>query len=333
MLTIQLLCQIKHENKYFNFARKGYKKYTYGLPRQIRFKVYIHRNLPVNCFFSKPLCCLLLASLLFNLKILCQNSSGNYKPERDYAVPENVIKEYQYQFHNWKDQVEFSNNKAKASFIEILSNHSAELQSMNAAGLLMHGDSLTRSINQIKNNILSHNPSLANKRFELFMERTEEPNACNSGEGIVFFTTGLLVKFTSVDEVAFVISHEIAHDVLNHLRKEMVQTCEAENNSAFKKKLKKTSTIAYGRNTEYEHLWTALFYKEMEDSRRNELQADSLGFIFYKNSGYNIQAATETMSALDAADYDLYPDTLDLKRFFNFKDYPFKSYWMKQDRP
>ena len=71
--------------------------------------------------------------------------------------------------------------------------------------------------------------------------------------------------------------------------------------------------------------------KYMEHSRENELEADSLGLIFFENSGYNVAEAVLQITLLDSCDRAIYDAPLDLKQIFNFKNYPFDDSWLQSD--
>jgi hypothetical protein len=68
-----------------------------------------------------------------------------------------------------------------------------------------------------------------------------------------------------------------------------------------------------------------------EHTRKNELEADSLGLIFFVNSGYTPADAPAALLKLDDFDDPFYKDEIDFTRHFSFADYPFKNEWLTDE--
>ncbi|MBL0008948.1 MAG: M48 family metalloprotease [Saprospiraceae bacterium] len=58
---------------------------------------------------------------------------------------------------------------------------------------------------------------MKNVEIKIFIYRSNEANAFSLGEGLILVSTGLLARMPDVSQVAFVLSHEIAHDAMNHV--------------------------------------------------------------------------------------------------------------------
>lgn len=54
--------------------------------------------------------------------------------------------------------------------------------------------------------------------WQVFVLHSPEPNAFSVGSGVIFVTTGLLTRANSESELAAVIAHEMAHQLLGHTR-------------------------------------------------------------------------------------------------------------------
>ncbi len=61
------------------------------------------------------------------------------------------------------------------------------------------------------------------------------------------------------------------------------------------------------------------------------MQADSLGFMFFRNTKFNKSAAVSALAKLDLTDGMVFITNPQLKNHFNFDGYPFKDGWLLQD--
>ena len=269
-----------------------------------------------------------MAALVSPLVLFSQNLSSDYKPIRSFRAPRTLIEEYEFKFNAWGSKTKLKNKKARDKFLEMSKEKAEFFYSLDTSNAMMYSDSMTIFLNAVKDHIVSQNPITQGRKFVVFTYKSAAPNAFNLGEGIILVSTGLLERFQTVDQIAFVISHEMSHDLLNHVFESMEQFCDASADAAFKKKIKKTSRQVYGRNAGLEKIIRTFYANHMNFSRANELQADSLGYILLANAGFKIKAATEVMNILDSADYIRYADTLELSRIFSFPGYPFKSIWL-----
>ena len=134
-----------------------------------------------------------------------------------------------------------------------------------------------------------------------------------------------------MDQIGFILAHEIGHDVLRHVYEDNERFCENYFNPQFKKTFKQTSRTRIGRNTQMRNLVNGFFANHMSYSRANELEADSLGYVLATNAGFPPGEAFQALEVLGASDYLRYTDTLPLNTLFDFENYRFKSYWLNTD--
>jgi len=144
----------------------------------------------------------------------------------------------------------------------------------------------------------------------------------------VMVNLGLLERLTSVDQIAFVIAHELGHDVANHVVQELKRRSNSLGNEEFRKTLRRITHKQIGLTSNTWKLLNGYFANHMEFRRQNELTADSIGLIFMQKAGFRGTDALAALKILDESDKIRFTDTLKLEEHFSFENYPFKSYWL-----
>ena len=122
--------------------------------------------------------------------------------------------------------------------------------------------------------------------FPTLLVRSEDENAAADGT-VLAITSGLLKHTTSDDEIALILGHELAHNILRHL--ELVKTAKPASGSlldAFAKSAIGTA-VAATVNRPF--------------SVQYEKEADRAGLIFMARAGYDIDAATAFWKRLNEA--------------------------------
>jgi hypothetical protein len=142
-------------------------------------------------------------------------------------------------------------------------------------------------------------------------------------------TVGLLARINSESELAFILSHELAHDEREHVQQRIIRTLEltlAKKNESEFKKLFGNADDAYIKEVQE---YKRLIYGASTYSRQKEVEADSLGFIFFSNAGYEQSHIMAVMNMLDSAQAPIF-DRPDFFQPLNFGKYPFQEHWLKK---
>lgn len=141
---------------------------------------------------------------------------------------------------------------------------------------------------------------LKNYSWEFSLVQSNEVNAfCMPGGKIVVYE-GLFPLLANEDELAVVISHEVAHAVAKHSNERMSQQVLAEYGSqalslALSKKdaiTQSAASIVYGLGAKYGVM--------MPYSRKHEYEADYMGLVFMRKSGYNLDSALNFWKKMSA---------------------------------
>ena len=186
-------------------------------------------------------------------------------------------------------------------------------------------------IDNILKEVKTANPNLNTKNYKFFFNRHPFPNAACYGNDVFMLNTGLFHFLESEDEFAYIVCHEIAHQVLNHVNKSINRYVNKVNSKEVKKKIKQVQLTIYGRNKAGMNLLKDLTFNFLKHSRAVELEADSLGYEIFKKTKYNSYAAITALKKLKESDEALFETKIKLDSLLNFKEYPFKKYWLDKE--
>lgn len=186
-------------------------------------------------------------------------------------------------------------------------------------------------IDSMLNRIIAANPELKREQLNAFFSRSGTPNATYVGQGIIFFNIGLFSRLDNEQQAAFVLCHEIAHAVLKHSDKSIEKYVRNLHSSALQSQLKELKKVQYNRLSKLEDLSKGLAFDSRRHSRNNESDADSLAMVYFRNSGFDPQAAVAGMLLLDDIDIDYIDMEKRLRSLFNAPQYPFQDRWLRKD--
>jgi predicted Zn-dependent protease len=160
------------------------------------------------------------------------------------------------------------------------------------------------------------------------ISRTFNPNAYSTGEGTIVINNYLLSCLDSEDQLLFVLCHEIAHQMLKHSIYSTLQEIRRDNSNELKKQTSDIKKQKYNRRTQAEDLLKDIAYKNSSESRKDEMQADSLGFVYFSRLERDNQQVIKVLEHLRDADNE--PDSLtvaDYQRLFSDKRLNFNEKW------
>jgi hypothetical protein len=186
-------------------------------------------------------------------------------------------------------------------------------------------------INSIAKKIIDANPELKGLDVNITFTRDWWPNAACMTDGTIVFNAGLMIYLSNEAELAFVLSHEMAHYYMQHNAKAIKKYIETVSSKEFQAELKRLSKQEYGANQELDALAKTTAFNSRRHSRDNESEADRYAFNFLKRSGYDCSAISSCLQLLDKIDDSLKTATTKFQETFNFADYPFKKRWVQEE--
>ncbi len=170
--------------------------------------------------------------------------------------------------------------------LQLLATSNYDLHERFKTGQILFGDPLSIYVEKIARHILKSNPSVP-QNLQFFCMRSPYVNAVCYAPGVVLVNVGLIAQVNSEAEIAAVLSHEIAHYAAQHSMHSVYDAYEES-------KDKRSS-----RNLDYYQSKIDRIYNR---DKRQEFEADSLGLIFYSNTGYGSAGMKNMFSVLHKAD-------------------------------
>jgi beta-barrel assembly-enhancing protease len=140
------------------------------------------------------------------------------------------------------------------------------------SGKIVFNDPVSDYINEVADRLLKNEPALR-KELKFYTAKSPVYNASSTDQGIIFVNTGLISRLNSEAQLAFVLSHEIAHYVKKHNMNNYLQNQRIIHSKGLYKGVDMEDKIL-----NINHM-----------SKDDEFQADEIGYErFYKGSGYKL---------------------------------------------
>ena len=149
------------------------------------------------------------------------------------------------------------------------------------SGIVLFGDPTTKYVQKVADNLLKDNRKLK-KQLQFYVIKSNVTNALSTDQGIIFVTLGLLAQLENEAQLAFVLSHEIAHFSESHVEQSYQERISVDREDSYDTRITKLSNY----------------------SKDNELEADKLSLKLYHKAGYS---KDELLSAFDVLIYSYLP--------------------------
>lgn len=170
------------------------------------------------------------------------------------------------------------------------------------------------------------------KEVKIILSFGTTSNAYTVGDGIIVVLFPLIQNVKSENELAFILCHEIAHNILGHSYERIIDYAELITSIDIKNKTKEITKNRYNKGELASGLFKKIVYNKQKNNRVIEHQADSLGFVLYRNSftGYEHEAFN---SLINLDKIDRVEDSLtisDYKRLLSTEKFPLDQAWFDQ---
>jgi Zn-dependent protease with chaperone function len=223
--------------------------------------------------------------------------------------------------------------KIRNQFQEIYIDFNKDFISLIDKGVFFESKNYSSLFETIFERLKKNNSDLANSDIKLLLAFSDESNAYNNGENIVVINLPLVRDLKNEYQLAYVISHEIAHQKLNHVHQGIVKKLNKYNSEEMIQKTKTIDKQKFNKGALASELIKNLVYGDRRESRKKEIAADSLGYLYYSKAypEFNVQAL-EVLKILK--NIDVPNDSLvksDFVKIFNNQNFKFNEEWLKSD--
>lgn len=268
--------------------------------------------------------------------IFCVTGAYAQQPSLDdtlgkvYSV--SLAKTYPVQNENFLDELK-ANTSERKLFRYYESHYKAVFKGLNESikeGELVYVPEMSALLEKIVRRIIEKNPSEL-KEVNVYLLRENQPNAFTMGDSSLFIHIGLFCYLQNEDQVAGIVAHEIGHLLLRHSLITLAYNYNEEKNSG--KDVRSVRHIELKKTDYAFQLLRGYIYNGKKISREHESQADSLGYVLIKNTGYSRKAYVKALELIDPQDSTIH-DSLAVetyKKFFSIPGQPFKDKWLKAE--
>ncbi|MDQ3109731.1 MAG: M48 family metalloprotease [Bacteroidota bacterium] len=229
----------------------------------------------------------LLVALVASTCMMAQNAPvdfNNYKALKCAGtIPEDfrMLSQEKYKQDVKEEAKNSRNHNVNATKHEFLLETNYIIDELLLSGKVLFGDSVTNYVNTVADHVLINQPELRAK-LRFYCLKSSEVNAFSTNQGIIFITLGLVAQLENEAQLAFIISHEVAHYERHHTMNEYIRQKQifSDNNN-------------YKYNTYDDQIRTASSY-----SKELELEADSIGIARLSKTGYDCGEAISSFFVL-----------------------------------
>lgn len=269
--------------------------------------------------------------LVLALSVKGQTLEQNYKPLNNYLPTALDMERLTRGFDVIYGSIDFEKKGEGKNFKKVIESTKKQLFMLNEDSLLMKNDVITKYLQSVVDHIKATNPLLAGRDYTVLIQRKSQANAFNCGNGIILFNLNLVARLKNEGNIAFILCHEISHDLKGHVIDGIINNYKIGNDPKLKKQYDAIKAQEFNTMKSYENYLAEYLQKITSRSRTKEMQADSLGLNLYINTGFNINQAYETMSLLDSIDVSAFRDTIDHKKYFGATGKSFSASWLEEE--
>jgi len=260
--------------------------------------------------------------------ILLDTLNKTYNSEISTIYANRVLE--QLQVFNAEIESRSTRKAVETSYKELSENFNKNIQK----GLFADQKNYRVLLDDILLKIKNNNSNFENiSETKILISFGASPNAYAIGNDIIVLFVPLIKKIETEEQLAFIMCHEIAHNILQHSYKGLIERADLENSSDIRKQTQVIKSKRYNAGQVALGLYKDIVYSAQRKNRLLEHQADSLGFILFQNTYKDkTHQALVALKALENIDEETDSLTIDdYKRLFHTETSPFKQEWLNND--
>jgi hypothetical protein len=212
------------------------------------------------------------------------------------------------------DKIDILTKNYKKEKKSILKNRYEYLELKLSDSTFIKQEFFQNLIKKTVHNVCSSNNQISASDKTFLLNSSYEPNAGSYGFDLFQINLGLFAFLESEDELAFIICHEIAHQELNHFEKGVEEYARLSDlNDKLTKSRKRL--VRSNRSDKMKILKKHIFQNQ-HLSKKHEIEADSLGMVYFRNTKYDQNAAVSALLKLELTNDQLFSEKVDWKNTF-----------------
>lgn len=206
------------------------------------------------------------------------------------------------QLEKYTVPVKYSEKSAQAWYKEILTDRTKDLLNAFKKNEVLYDTLLLNKCSSILSRIAKANKEYNFDSIKIYINRSMVANAACYGEGTIMVNLGLFLWIDNDDELALVLAHEFAHQLLNHSNGKIEKSIAMLTSEEFKEELKDIKKANNGKFSRFRNLMKGLHIESGKHSTYKESEADSLGIVLIKNAKYDAISAAKVLLKFDQVD-------------------------------
>lgn len=175
-----------------------------------------------------------------------------------------------------------------------------------------------------------NNPQVP-ENLKILIAKDNTPNAYCFADGTFVINMGLFSWLNNDDQLAAVISHELGHQISEHTLAVFLDLIDQDERD--KTVVQHIKLTKENQNIKAFDILKSRVYKKGAENRKQEMQADSLGYAIFKNSDFKKTEFINTLKRLE--DFDtISPRQLKVetyRKYFSLPKQEFKDRWLKKE--
>lgn len=187
-------------------------------------------------------------------------------------------------------------------------------------------------VSEIVAEIASKNPIVPSD-LKLYISRNLALNASSLGNKCFVLNMGTFYFLQNEDQLASVISHEIGHLVLKHSLQDKMNDYVLDKSQDFKEEVSGIESQRYNKGDKAYNRLKEILYQSGKLNKKQEFEADSIGYVFYRNTKFHKSDYLTSLRLLEIYDTirPIGVKTETYKTMFNIPEQSFKEAWLKKE--
>lgn len=251
-----------------------------------------------------------------------------------FQLREKLIKDYEATHKNQYKRLKKSHKgKLRKEIMGIYKRSNDEFLKNIRKKRFIFDTRFTAYIDSVLQVLKQANPSLQNKNLKVYVSKHTSINAMSIGNNHFIMHLGLFKYLENEGQFVSVLAHEIAHGELNHVEQSIMHQASL---GASKVRRLQAKEIRRQKYNQYDKSFTILkniMYDDSKKRRRREMEADSLGYELYKNTGFEKISFINSLKLMER--YDSLPtislDSTIYRQFFDLPEQAFKDEWLNME--